>query len=342
MANNPNVWCVHNNTLTSELVDGDFIAIGWDQIGDLTQISTWENLKDRLADGYPDARPRAVAQWAGNLWRFEQDIQVGDIVIAPFRPDSTLNLGVVTGDYRFDPDAPTFRHRRSVEWRRIGLSRTVFSQGALYEIGSLLTVSQVRRNAAEFITAITTGQTDVESITTAIEAASDDSDSVAEEPRASRIARHTRDFILEALHRRLSHQEFEVFTADPLRALGYQARVTRFSQDGGIDVIAHRDPLGVEPPQIKVQCKHQTSTIGSPEVQQLIGAQGVGELCVFVTLGSYSREALSIERQRTGLRLLSGEDIVDLVLEHYSALPEEWRTRIPLTPVLVVSDAADD
>ena len=85
-----------------------------------------------------------------------------------------------------------------------------------------------------------------------------------------------------------------------LQAIGYQARITAYSQDGGVDVIAYRDPLGVEPPLIKVQCKHMTGTIGAPDVQQLVGTRSANELSVFVTLGSYSREALSIERVRQG------------------------------------------
>ncbi|MGP5288024.1 restriction endonuclease, partial [Glutamicibacter arilaitensis] len=61
---------------------------------------------------------------------------------------------------------------------------------------------------------------------------------------------------------------------------------------------------------------------------------------VFMTLGAYSRDALALERQRPGLRLITGEDIVSLVLEHYAALPERWRTLMPLTPLLVVADTA--
>ena len=38
-----------------------------------------------------------------------------------------------------------------------------------------------------------------------------------------------------------SAREFEFFTADLLIAMGYVARATRASADGGIDVIAHRD-----------------------------------------------------------------------------------------------------
>ena len=65
------------------------------------------------------------------------------------------------------------------------------------------------------------------------------------------------------------------------------------------------------------------------------------ELSLFVTLGAYSRDAISIERTRSGLRLLTGEDVISLALQHYSALPQRWRSRIPLTRVLVVDDAAD-
>lgn len=107
-----------------------------------------------------------------------------------------------------------------------------------------------------------------------------------------------------------------------LGVIGYQARVTQYSQDGGVDVIAHKDPLGIEPPLIKAQCKKRVSTIGSPEVNQLIGTQGSGELGLFFTIGTYSRDALAIEHQRSGLRLLTGEDIVTLIIDNYYRLPE--------------------
>lgn len=339
-----NMWGVHNDTLTTELVDGGFVSIGWDPLGDLTTLGgSRDELKEHLASVYPDRKPMAVAAWAGSLLRFRDAMQPGDVIVAPYRPDSTINIGIITGDYYFDASTETHRHRRRVDWKRTGVSRTVFSEQARYEIGSLLTVFAVRKHADEFRAVLDAGTTSVDEVTRIVDAISDlkSDDEISDEPRASRIERHTRDFVLETLHRGLSHLEFEEFTADLLRAVGYQARVTPFSQDGGVDVIAHRDPLGIEPPMIKVQCKHLTGTIGAPEVQQLIGTQGRGELSLFVTLGGYTRDALAIERSRSGLRLLTGEDVVSLVLENYAALNLRWRSRIPLTPVLVVDDAAD-
>jgi len=340
-----NVWGIHNDTLTTELVDEGFVSIGWDELGDLREIGgTREEIKAVLSRTFPDGRPNAIAGWAGILIRFRDEMQPGDIVVAPYKPDSTISLGVVSGDYEFVPGAETHRNRRRVDWKRVGVSRTVFSQPALYELGAFLTVFGIRKHDDEFRAALSAAEdASVEDVTRTVEAVAEATaiDEVSDEPRASRIDRHTRDFVLETLHHRLSHREFEEFTADLLRALGYQARVTAYSQDGGVDVIAHRDLLGVEPPLIKVQCKHLTGTIGAPEVQQLIGTQGHGELSLFITLGGYSKEALAIERQRSGLRLLNGEDVVGLVLQHYDALGAGWRARMPLTSVLVVDDAAD-
>jgi len=336
------IWGVHNDTLHSELVDGGFVSIGWDELGDLSRLGIGRDpLKAALAETYPDRKPRSIAGWAGVLYRFRDEMRRGDVVVAPHKPDSTINIGVVAGDYTFEPWAATHRHRRAVSWKVVGISRTAFTQPALYELGAFLTVFRIRKHVNEFLTAL--GAVDVEALPSAVAAPTValPDEEVLDEPRASRIERHTRDFVLETLHRQLTHQEFEEFTADLLRALGYQARVTNYTQDGGVDVIAHRDPLGVEPPLIKVQCKHQVSTVGAPEVQQLLGTQGPGELLLFVTLGSYSRDALAIERQRPGLRLITGEDVVGLVLENYGRLSDRWRALTPLTPVLVVSDSAD-
>lgn len=338
-----NIWGIHNDTLTTELIDEEFVSLGWDEVGDLTKVPNGrDGLKRVLTELEPNAKQRSIANQAGVLFRFREDMKLGDIVIAPYRPDSTINIGVITGEYEYVSEAETHRHRRKVEWKQVGLPRTVFSQGALYEIGSAITIFRVRNYGSEFLAALRSEETSVDAVSTAVDEVSihRSEDDLVDEPRASRIDRHTRDFVLDRLHKGITHREFEEFTAALLRALGYQARVTQYTQDGGVDVIAHRDPLGVEPPQIKVQCKHLTGTIGAPEVQQLVGTQGTGEHSLFVTLGNYSRDALMIERQRPGLRLLNGEDIVSLTLENYDKLPERWRNEIPLTSVLVVADEA--
>ncbi|GAI64489.1 unnamed protein product, partial [marine sediment metagenome] len=52
--------------------------------------------------------------------------------------------------------------------------------------------------------------------------------------------------------------EFQDLVAALLRGMGYHTPfVAPKGKDGGIDVIAYRDPLGTQSPRIKVQIKHR-------------------------------------------------------------------------------------
>jgi restriction system protein len=159
-----------------------------------------------------------------------------------------------------------------------------------------------------------------------------------DEPNAERIADYTRDFIIETLHKQIEGIRFEYFVAHLLEAMGYRMRVTEASGDGGFDIIAHRDPLGLEPPIIKVQCKRTLGSIGAPDVQKLTGtlAPGGSELGLFVTLGAYSKDAQHLGRTRQDLRLINGNELVELIFEHYEQFSPEWKRLLPMRCVFVV------
>ena len=94
------IWGIHNDTLTHELVDRGFVSIGGDGLGDLTQIRRGrEGLKKALTSLEPEAKVQSIAGQAGVLFRFAHEIRVGDIVVAPYKPDSTINIGIVDSDY---------------------------------------------------------------------------------------------------------------------------------------------------------------------------------------------------------------------------------------------------
>ncbi|GAB3707422.1 restriction endonuclease [Mariniluteicoccus flavus] len=339
------MWGIHNDALGAELVEKGFVSIGW-EIGDLREIGPERAaIRTALERTYPASKPGAFPVWAGILYRFAFEMTPGDLVVAPYKADSTLNFGVVDGPYEFHPEVPRHQHRRRVRWLRTGVARGLFPQAALYEIGSALTLFQVSKHAAVFEKFMSEESEesfeDAPQASIAVSADDLDTADAAEEPNADRIAQHTQDFIVKVLRHELTHEQFEQFTADLLRTMGYQARVTPYTADGGVDVLAHKDPLGLEPPLIKVQCKHTTSVRGRPDVQQLIGTLSTSEVGLFVTLGTYSKEAVDLERERQNLRLFGGADITQLVLQHYTALPAKWRQLIPLRSVLVVDRAPE-
>lgn len=332
------VWGLHNDESSLDLLEDGFVSIGWDEIGDLAIIGPdRDKLKAAVSSAYPEAKPGAIPVWAGVLLRFGFEMAVGDLVVAPQKRDSTISLGRITGDCFYHPQATVHRHRRTVEWIETGIARPEFSQKALYEIGSSLTLFRVKTHASEFlnrVNGVVGGGGESKASPTSMDVAVEWAE---EEPSAEKIDRFTRDFIAKALHDNVSHEDFEHFVADVLRGLGYQARVTQYSNDGGVDVIAHRDPLGLEPPLLKVQCKHSLAKPASSDVQQLTGALSHGELGLFVTLGSYSKDAIALERNRHDLRLVNGEELVDMVLQVYPTLPQRWKSLLPLTQMYVVA-----
>lgn len=334
------VWGIHNDESSLNLVDNGFISIGWDEIGDLARIGPdRENLKAVVSSTYPDAKPGAIPVWAGVLRRFGFEMAIGDFVVSPQKRDSTISIGRITGNSVFHPGVSVHRHRRAVEWLETGIARAEFTQKALYEIGSALTLFRVKTHADEFLSRVfgdipakTAGDLS-NSLDAAVEWAE-------EEPNADKIDRFTRDFVSKTLVDCLNHEDFEYFVADVLRGLGYKARVTQYSNDGGVDIIAHRDPLGLEPPLVKVQCKHSLAKPASSDVQQLTGALSQGELGLFVTLGSFTKDAIALERNRHDLRLVNGDELVEMVLQVYSTLPQRWKSVLPLMQMYVVANAS--
>ncbi len=331
-------WGIRNDLFGEELFTEGFVSIGWGELGDLAVIgSDQESLKAALVRAYPDAKPGAIPVWAGVLRRFAFEMQVGDHLIAPYKADGTLNFGVVAGPYEYRAEFGEHPHRRRVKWVQTGVPRGVFPQPALYELGASMTLFKVAHNEEVFADYFTEGRpADDDTPIPDAEAGESADEWAREEPNATKLEQFTRDFVLRTLVTDLDHREFEEFTGALLRAMGYQARVTQFTADGGIDLIAHRDPLGLEPPTIKVQCKHTTATQSRPDVQKLLGTLAHGEFALYVALGKYSPEARGLERERQELRLLGGEDVVDLTLQHYEQLAPSWRARIPLRSVYVI------
>lgn len=316
-------------------IDQGYVAIGWRAMGDLRQYVDREALKAGLAACYPDKKPGALPVDAGTLFRFCREIQAGDIVVYPSKHDRMVNVGRFVGGYTYVPDDPDeYPNHRHVKW--LGhFPRSMFSQSALNEIGSFITLFAVREHAAEFLAPIGMVAPDEPTlpITEESETSADDDTATAAVSRQAELT--TEDFVIRQILSKLSGYDFEVFVAHLLECMGYTARVTPRSSDGGVDVIAHRDKLGFEPPILKVQCKRKTDQIPRYEVDQLLGTLGEGEYGLFITLGSFSRQSIELERNRSKLRLIDGEQFVELLLMYYPQLAPRYRSMIPLKQIYI-------
>lgn len=264
---------------------------------------------------------------ANQLYRFVHEVRIGDCVIYPRKCDRTLHWGVVTGPYVFEGRAEAeFSHRRAVEWRN-ALSRDVFSQASLYELGAALTLFEVRAFADEFRSLFETRKPDA----AARAQAKEDVDAIV----LRDINEATIDFIAKKLQAELKGYPMEGFVADLFRAMGYRAHATRAVRDDGIDVIAHRDELGIEPPIFKIQVKASQSNIGSDVVKAFYAMVHERDVGIFITTSGYTASARDFARTKGNLKLLSGVEFIELIQRFYDKLGLRYRQLIPLRRVLV-------
>jgi restriction system protein len=329
------IWGVHMRREHGlEPIEQGYIAIGWREMGDLSLLQPKRDaFKAAYEVAYPNSKEQTIRTSAGVPYRFLIEMKLGDIVIFPSKPNRMVNIGVVEGDYSFQSHAPLeCPHRRVVRWIK-HLPRASFSQPALNEIGSALTLFRVTSNADEFLAALE-GE--------AFEPG--DIDDASAEAVSAQVEESTEDFIIKRLKTSQTPFQFEHFVAHLLKCMGYYSRVTQASGDGGVDIIAHRDELGFEPPIIKVQCKQILSTIGRPDVQKLFGAIEREEKGLFVTLGSFSAEARTFEQTKPNLRLIDGVALIELIYEHYHQFEPRYQMLLPLRrsyipgPIVLASD----
>jgi restriction system protein len=304
----------------------DVVAIGWPEMGDLTKIKhDREAYKVAVAKAYPDAKLGAIPNYAGQLLRFVFDLQPGDLVLYPSKQDRMVHFGKIEGAYTYDPlTSPPYPNMRSVKWVK-AVPRTQFTQGALYELGSAMSLFQVKNYADEFKAVLSNG---------AIIQPVDKDETVA--AVAEDIEENTRDFILKTLAQELKGHPFPHFVANLMRTMGYRTRVSPEGPDGGIDIIAHKDELGFEPPIIKVQVKSgEKGSVGDPVVSALYGKVGKEEFGMVVTLGMFTAQAVNFAKSKTNLRLIDGNELVELILAHYEQFDSSYKGMLPLRRVYV-------
>ena len=118
-------------------------------------------------------------------------------------------------------------------------------------------------------------------------------------------------------------------------------------RDGGIDIVAYKDPLGISTPRIKVQVKHRESKSSVREIRELEALlRKEGDIGLVVSSGGFTSEVeREVRASAKDIEIMDVDRLINLWQEHYDALRESGKGLLPLvrlhsSPHLQRSDGA--
>lgn len=303
-------------------VRGGYVAIGWFGETDLSAVTSRDEINSLYRAAHPyDTSNLVIGQQVGQITRFLLELQPGDFVITPSQDTELVYYGEVLADpiYSFvsgDPACP-FPHRRPVSWSKNMLRRVDLSVPFQNTIRSTLTVFRVSQRD-EFFTII------------------------GKEDQVSAPTNEAYDPVKAVLQQvlQLDDKEFEILITHLLSALGFEgSEHTGKTGDGGVDETGELNVSNLAKVKVFVQAKRYQlgSKIPSGTVRQLRQAIPFGGQGAFITTADFQKNAheVALEAGFPRIGLINGSQLVDLLIEHWDDIPEDFQVRLGLRPGLV-------
>lgn len=160
-----------------------------------------------------------------------------------------------------------------------------------------------------------------------------------EEQRQEATIQENEEVAIEGIKAHINKKneyEFQDLVAALLRGMGYYTPfVAPRGKDGGVDIIAYRDPLGTVTPRIKVQIKHREGKTPVTDVRQLMGLlQKEGDVGIFVSSGGFSPDAkVAARTSHVHVELIDIDRFVALWQEFYPKMADDDKALLSLVPI---------
>ncbi|OGU58712.1 MAG: hypothetical protein A2X64_00070 [Ignavibacteria bacterium GWF2_33_9] len=313
------LFCVRADygTYTHQFLKNGFVGIGWLHESDLSKIKIRDELYSLYQKYHPDDTSNVViGQQVGQISRFLLEISKGDYVITPDKNTEFIHYGIVDSEYYYsdNSDGCPYNHRKRVKWID-KIPRSAFSVPFQNSIRSSLTVFSVN-HIHNFLDVI-----GVKGL----------------KPPKDEF-NYYKSIIGKILE--LDDKEFEILITHILTALGFEgSKHTGKVGDGGVDAIGELNVSNMAKIKLFVQAKRYKigSNISGNTVKALranIPSEGQG---AFITTSDFQKNAkeVALEAGFPRIGLINGEQLVDILAEHWNDIPEEFRTKLDLKVGLV-------
>ena len=107
-----------NACMWDEFYNLGIMGIGWDDVTDLKEFTSKEEIKDYMKKVYDPSY--SYKNNAHCLWQFANEIKIGDVIFVKKGMHKIIGKGVVTSEYIYDSARETYKHIRKVEWTNKG------------------------------------------------------------------------------------------------------------------------------------------------------------------------------------------------------------------------------
>jgi predicted RNA-binding protein with PUA-like domain/DNA replication protein DnaC len=104
--------------LWEEFYQDGIMAIGWDELGDLSQYDTKEEIAKTLREQTGESSSKKNDATAN--YEFRNIASVGDLVIVKRGKHELLGYGYISSDYKFDDSRSKYKSLREVNWEKKG------------------------------------------------------------------------------------------------------------------------------------------------------------------------------------------------------------------------------
>jgi restriction system protein len=298
------------------------VAIGWDELGDISSYSDPEKLKIFIKETYPEFNSGQLGMAASQVNKFKFDFDKGDWAVT-YNPEERVYLvGEILSDYIYQENKEYYNHVRKVKWLR-KVNRDDLKTSTRNTLGAISTIFSINVEAAEDILNSLKGKKTLE------EEEPEEELEIIKEDVISNSSEFIKDKVIA-----LNWEEMQELVAGVLRAMGYKTMVSPKGADRGKDIMASPDGLGLEEPRIVVEVKHRKGRMGAPEIRSFTGGLRRGSKGLYISTGGFSHEAkYEAERSEIPVTLIDADMLVQLIIQYYDQFDNDSRSLIPLTKI---------
>lgn len=321
-------------------LENNIVIIGWEELGDIQNIKDKGELIKQFEQTYPNQKPKARLNKANQVWRFRNEIKIGDLVVLPLKSEPSIAVGKVISGYKYTTKyGADAGHYRDVEWLTKDMPRTRLNQDLLYSLGAFLTVCRIQRNDAEtripYAVHNYINGSQVSSKGTPVQNEEDDKNEKVD------LETLGRDQIRSFIEQQFAGHRLQDLVAAIFEVEGYGTVVSPPGKDGGVDVLAGKGLLGLEEPRICIQVKATSSPAGIDVVNGLLGVVSSygATYGLVVSMGGFTQDARKKAREQFfKVRLWDSDDLINATLRNYPNLSDEIQASLPLKQVWVTVD----